>query len=60
VGLFNRGTEPAQVTAKLSEIGVTGKVKVRDLWAHADKGAAETELTETVEGHGVVMLRLTR
>ncbi len=60
VGLFNRGTEPAQVTAKLSEIGVTGKVKVRDLWARADKGVAQAELTETVEGHGVVMLRLTR
>ncbi len=29
VGLFNRGAEPAKVTLKLSEIGVTGKVKVR-------------------------------
>jgi alpha-galactosidase len=60
VGLFNRGAQPAKVTLKLSEIGVTGKVKVRDLWAHADNGAAEGELAETVEGHGVVMLRLTR
>lgn len=59
VGLFNRGAEPAKVTLKLSEIGVTGKVKVRDLWAHADKSAAEGDLAETVEGHGVVMLRLT-
>jgi alpha-galactosidase len=60
VGLFNRGAEPAKVRAKLSEIGITGKVKVRDLWAHADKGAAETKLAETVEPHGVVMLRLTK
>lgn len=30
------------------------------LWAHAHKGAAEGELAETVEPHGVVMLRLTR
>ena len=30
------------------------------LWAHADKGAAETELAETVEPHGVIMLWLSK
>jgi alpha-galactosidase len=59
VGLFNRGEEPAKVTVRLTELGLTGKVKVRDLWAHADKGTAEGELAQTVESHGVVLLRLT-
>lgn len=60
VGLFNRGPDPAKVTLSLSGIGLTGEVKVRDLWAHADKEAVEGELAEMVGPHGVVMLRLTR
>ncbi len=60
VGLFNRAEEPAPVKASLSETGITGKRKVRDLWSHANKGTAEGEITESVAGHGVVMLKLTR
>jgi hypothetical protein len=47
------------------EIGNGGMTDVEhqthmSLWAHADKGAAETELAETVEPHGVIMLWLTK
>ena len=44
VGLFNRGTTTAKVTAKWSDVGVTGSRKVRDLWKHEDLGSKSGEL----------------
>jgi alpha-galactosidase len=60
VGLFNRGDQPASLAARWSDLGLTGPRKVRDLWAHTDRGRANRELRFEVEPHGVVLLRLTR
>ena len=34
VGLFNRSDAAAKVTLTWKELGMRGKVQVRDLWAH--------------------------
>jgi alpha-galactosidase len=58
VGLFNRGETPATVTVNFAQIGVKGKVHVRDLWAHADRGRVAGHFSAEVAPHGVVMVRL--
>ena len=59
VGLFNRGTQPAQINVKWSEVGITKEnPKVRDLWTHRDINNAAAEYTANVPPHGVVMLRV--
>jgi len=58
VGLFNRGASTGKVTARWSEIGVSGSARVRDLWAHADRGQSSTEFSAEVPSHGVVLLKM--
>lgn len=58
VGLFNRGESSAKVTARWADIGVTGKARVRDLWAHADRGENADEFSADVPSHGVVMIKV--
>jgi hypothetical protein len=41
-------------------LGITGKHAVRDLWAHADRGAAADEYSTDVPSHGVAMLKIAR
>jgi alpha-galactosidase len=60
VGLFNRGEAAAKATAKWSDIGVTGTHKVRDLWAHADRGKVKDEYSAEVPSHGVVMIKIAK
>jgi alpha-galactosidase len=60
VGLFNLGEAPAKVTAKWSDIGIAGSHKVRDLWAHADRGAFRDEFAAEVPSHGVVMIKIAK
>ena len=43
VGLFNRGEEATDVTAKWSDLGLKGKRIVRDLWRQKDLGKYEGE-----------------
>jgi alpha-galactosidase len=58
VGLFNRDTEDAKITAKWSDIGVTGKQAVRDLWRQKDLGEFDGEFTANVGRRGVVLIRV--
>jgi len=58
VGLFNRGEEPATVTAKWSDLRIKGRRIVRDLWRQQDLGEFAGEFTATVPRHGVVLVRL--
>jgi alpha-galactosidase len=36
--LLNRDTAPREITVSWSDLGISGKWLVRDLWEHADKG----------------------
>ena len=58
VGLFNRGPSTTKVTARLADMGITGKCKARDLWTHTDRGEVTGTYTAEVPSHGVVLLKL--
>lgn len=58
VGLFNRSEDEATVTAKLSDLGVTGKQTVRDLWRQQTVGAFANEFHASVPRHGVVLIKV--
>lgn len=59
IGLCNRGKAATDVTAKWSEIGLTGKQLARDVWRQRDLGIMDTEFTAPVPRRGVVLLRVT-
>jgi len=58
VGLFNRGEQPAKITAVWAELGLQGKQRVRDLWRQKDLGRFSIQFSEEVGRHGVVMLKI--
>jgi len=60
VGLFNRSRKNAAVTAKWSDLGLTGPQPVRDLWRKVDLGPMTDEFKAEVPRHGVVMVKVGR
>jgi alpha-galactosidase len=60
VGLFNLSAASAKVIVKWSDIGIKGSHKVRDLWAHADRGSFNGEYATDVPTHGVVMIKIAK
>jgi alpha-galactosidase len=58
VGLFNRGDDAATVTAKWSDLGVSDKQTVRDLWRQQDLGTFADNYETLVPRHGVVLVRV--
>jgi alpha-galactosidase len=58
VGLFNRSPFAASVTAKWSDVGLSGSLPVRDLWQHKDLGKFADAFTTTVPRHGAVMVKI--
>jgi alpha-galactosidase len=58
VGLFNRGEIRSKVTASWSDLGISGKQKVRDLWRQKDLGNYNVKYSSLVDRHGVRMVRL--
>jgi alpha-galactosidase len=60
VALFNRGATETEISVKWSDLKLGGKLKVRDLWSHADRGSVADGFTAQVPSHGVVLIRLTR
>lgn len=58
VVLFNRTEAPAEIAVDWGTIGLAGRARVRDLWAHADRGAFERRYAAQVPAHGAVMVRI--
>jgi alpha-galactosidase len=60
VALFNYviDDEAEPLTLKFKDIGFSGPVLIRDLWAHKDLGVFHDSYTVTVPQGGVVMLRI--
>jgi alpha-galactosidase len=60
VAIFNYVTddEAEPLTLQLKDVGFTGSVHARDLWAHKDLGVLRGSYTVTVPQGGVVMLRM--
>ena len=58
VGLFNRGSREDSVTVNWSELGISGKQVVRDLWRQKDIGEFSGEFQAKVGRHGVVLVKI--
>jgi hypothetical protein len=59
LAVFNtRDGAPAAIPVKLSDAGLTGKTKVRDLWKKQDVGVFENEFSSDAPAHGSRLFRL--
>ncbi len=58
VGLFNLGEQPAKLSVSWTELGISGKQRVRDLWRQKDLGKFKNEFHAEVPRHGVILVRL--
>jgi alpha-galactosidase len=58
VGLFNTGQEPAAITANWSDLKLSGRQRVRDLWRQQDVGVFADKYEATVAPHGVILVRI--
>jgi alpha-galactosidase len=59
VGLFNLDERGREVRVDWSELGLSGKQTVRDLWRHKDLGEHDGHFKAQIDRHDVVLLRLT-
>jgi alpha-galactosidase len=57
LGLFNEGESAMPVSVRFKDIGLSGEVSVRDLWARKDLRTFSRSYTARVPRHGVVMLK---
>ena len=60
VGLFNVGETNATVTVKWSDLKVSGKLPVRDLWRQRDLGQVDGQFQLQVAPHGAEMVKIGR
>lgn len=60
VGLFNRGESASRVAARWSDLGLSGRQRVRDLWRQKDLGVFEGKFEAMVPTHGVVLVKVER
>lgn len=58
VGLFNRGSTEAEVTADFATLGFNGEQPVRDLWKAENLGLHRDRIAKTVPAHGSVLLKI--
>lgn len=58
VGLFNRSPVDTKVSASWKTLGLSGTLRVRDLWQHRDLGTFTREFSTTVPRHGAVFLKV--
>ncbi|MGW9027571.1 fibronectin type III domain-containing protein [Streptomyces sp. NPDC055722] len=59
VALFNLGGGYSDVTADWSDLGISGKAAVRDLWSHKNLGSVGGSFTDNLPPHGSRLLRIT-
>ena len=58
VGLFNLSHQPRTISVNLSDVGVSGRRIVRDVWRQKDIGAFSGSFQEKIGVHDVILLRL--
>jgi alpha-galactosidase len=58
VGLFNLGPDELPMTLQWSDIGITGKQVVRDVWRQKDLGTFDGTFSAPVGSHGVILIRV--
>lgn len=60
VGLFNRGKNAAEVAVDWSDLKLSGKQLVRDLWHQKDLGVFNQKFIAQVPAQGVVMVKISK
>ncbi|HEY3836049.1 MAG TPA: glycoside hydrolase family 27 protein [Bryobacteraceae bacterium] len=60
IALFNRGEEGADMSVKWADVGITGRHKIRDLWAHTDAKWDDAGYSAKVPSHGVALIRVSK
>ena len=58
VGLFNRGEFATNIELKFSNLRISGKHRVRDLWRQKNLGKFSNTFNASVPRHGVVLVRI--
>ena len=58
VGLLNRGDRPATISARWPDLSISGKHRVRDLWAMSSLGVYAQAIERQVASHEMALLRL--
>ena len=58
VGLFNLSEGPLKMRVNLTDLGLDGSWKVRDLWRQKEIGSVSGSLSSDVAPHGVAFARL--
>lgn len=59
LALFNMGIRATTPLVALSQMGLTGRFAVRDLWARQDLGEVGSAVSSRVPSHGARLLKLT-
>lgn len=57
LGFFNLGESPRKITASLTDLGLNGSRKVRDLWRQKEIGTVTEGFAADVARHGVALVR---
>ena len=57
IGLFNFGEETS-IQVNWADLGLKGKLHVRDLWRQKDLGKFKDCFATTVPHHGVMLIRV--
>lgn len=57
--LLNLTAVPAKISVQWSDLELTGKVEVRDLWAHQNLGQFADRYQTRIAAHGSVLLKVT-
>lgn len=60
IGLFNRENQHQNRSLNLTQIGIKGTWKMRDLWLHEDIGETDGEINLDIPEHGCRIIRLTK
>jgi len=58
IGLFNVGAGPRTISLDWKDLGLGGKVKVRDVWRQKDLGASKDSFTSLVPIHDVTLIEV--
>ena len=59
LGLFNRADQAQTISVTWNSLGITGKkLRVRDLWKHADVDSTADSYSIVVPSHSVVLLKV--
>jgi alpha-galactosidase len=58
LALLNRSSQPMTITAEWADVGLHGKLRVRDLWLRKDAGIFTDRYPALVPGHGTELIRV--